>query len=50
VLVHGTIVVKDSRVLKGVFPGQPIRFPLEEKGRFVPVSADSWLREYTVGK
>jgi N-acyl-D-glutamate deacylase len=25
VVVHGTIVVKDSKVLKGVYPGQPIR-------------------------
>jgi len=25
VIVNGTIVVKDSRVLKGVYPGQPIR-------------------------
>jgi N-acyl-D-glutamate deacylase len=32
VLVNGVIVVKDSEVLK-VFPGQPIRFPVEEKGR-----------------
>ena len=26
--VNGTIVVKDSKVLKDVFPGQPIRNPL----------------------
>ena len=32
VLVNGVIVVKDSEVLK-VFPGKPIRFPVEEKGR-----------------
>jgi N-acyl-D-aspartate/D-glutamate deacylase len=25
VIVNGTIVVKDSKVLKGVYPGQPIR-------------------------
>jgi len=25
VIVNGTVVVKDSKVLKGVFPGQPIR-------------------------
>jgi len=25
VLVNGTIVVKDSKVLKDVYPGQPIR-------------------------
>jgi len=27
VVVNGTIVVKDSKVLKGVFPGKPIRLP-----------------------
>jgi N-acyl-D-aspartate/D-glutamate deacylase len=25
VIVNGTIVVRDSKVLKGVYPGQPIR-------------------------
>jgi len=25
VIVKGTIVVKDSKVLEGVYPGQPIR-------------------------
>jgi N-acyl-D-aspartate/D-glutamate deacylase len=25
VVVNGTIVVKDSKVLKGVYPGRPIR-------------------------
>lgn len=29
VVVNGTIVVKDSKVLKGVYPGQPIRLPLK---------------------
>ena len=28
VVVNGTIVVKDSKVLKGVFPGKPIRNPV----------------------
>ena len=41
VLVYGTIVVKDSRVRKAVYPGQPLRFPVEEEGRFVPASARS---------
>ena len=48
VLVNGTIVVKDSKVLKDVFPGQPIRFPVEGKGRFVPASGKSWLKIYTI--
>jgi hypothetical protein len=28
VVVNGTIVVKDSKVMKGVFPGKPIRLPV----------------------
>ena len=48
VLVNGTVVVRNSEVLKDVNPGQSIRFPVEKKGRFVPVSGDSWLRAYTV--
>jgi len=48
VLVNGTIVVKNSKVLKGVNPGQSIRFPVEKKGRFVPATGESWLKTYTV--
>ncbi len=29
VLVNGTVIVKDSRVLKDVFPGRPIRAPIQ---------------------
>ncbi len=29
VVVNGTIVVKDSKVLKDVFPGKPIRLPVK---------------------
>jgi len=28
VIVNGTVVVKNSKVLKGVYPGQPIRNPV----------------------
>nr|WP_319383844.1 amidohydrolase family protein [uncultured Roseibium sp.] len=40
VIVNGTVVVKDSKVLKAVFPGEAIRFPVEEQGRFVPASRE----------
>jgi N-acyl-D-glutamate deacylase len=30
VVVNGTIVVKDSKVLKDVFPGKPIRLPVQK--------------------
>ena len=29
VVVNGTVVVKDSKVLKGVYPGKPIRAPIQ---------------------
>lgn len=32
VLVNGVVVVKDS-VVQEVFPGQPIRFPVQATGR-----------------
>lgn len=48
VIVAGTIVVKDSTVLKDVNPGQPIRFPVEEKGRFKPLSIEGWKNEFLI--
>ena len=48
VLVHGTVVVDDSKVLKGAYPGQPIRFPVEAEGRFEPVSKESLLATLTI--
>jgi len=46
VLVNGTIVLKDDKVLDNVFPGQPIRFEPEAKPRFEPVSVDAWKGMY----
>jgi N-acyl-D-aspartate/D-glutamate deacylase len=48
VIVNGTVVVKDSEVLKDVHPGQPIRFPVEEKGRFQPLSLKEWQGKFLV--
>ncbi len=47
VIVHGTIVVKDGTVLP-VKPGQPIRYPVEAKGRFEPVTVNTWLGEHSI--
>jgi len=47
VIVHGTIVVKDSRVLP-VRPGQSIRFPVEAKGRYEPVEVNKWLGAHAI--
>ena len=43
-LVNGTIVVKDSSVLDGVYPGQPIRYEVEERGRFEPLERQAYLK------
>lgn len=47
VLVNGKMVVKNS-VVQDVLPGQPIRFPIEEKGRFEEVTVNGWLGEHTI--
>ena len=43
VLVNGTIMVRDSKVVADVFPGQPIRYPVESTGRFEPLVKESYL-------
>ena len=45
VLVNGVIVVKDSKVMDDVYPGQAIRYPVEEKGRWVPLEKKAYLEE-----
>ena len=45
VLVNGTIVMKDQEPLKGVNPGQPIRFETVES-RFEPLSIEGWTKTY----
>ena len=46
VLVNGVIVVEDSKVLKDINPGQPIRFEVEENGRFEPLALDKWEKDF----
>ena len=45
VLVNGVIMVKDSEVQRGNYPGQPIRYPIEEKGKWVPLAKEPYLEE-----
>ena len=45
VVVNGMIVVKDSKVLKGVNPGQPIRYE-PVKSRFEPLTLEGWHNTY----
>lgn len=48
VIVDGVIVVKDSKVLKGVYPGQQIRFDPQRRGRFKPLSIKNWTKTFLV--
>jgi len=48
VIVNGTIVVDNSEVLKDVFPGQPIRYPVESKGRYKPVDVEEWIESHAL--
>lgn len=45
VLVHGTVVTRDSEIVEGVSPGQPIRYPVEQDGRWVPLEKESYLAD-----
>lgn len=47
VVVNGVVVVENSRVLKGVNPGQPIRFDSVES-RFEPITLEAWFENYYV--
>jgi len=47
VIVNGQIVVNKSRFQK-VWAGQPIRFPVEASGRFEPISAEQWIKRYSI--
>lgn len=47
VIIHGAVVVEDSKVLP-IKAGQPIRYPVEQKGRFQPVSTAKWINDRTI--
>ena len=32
----------DAMLYQDVFPGQPMRFPVEDNGRYEPISAEAW--------
>ena len=48
VIVNGITVVKNNEVLP-VKPGKEIRFPIEDKGRYIPIVQEKWLNEHTIG-
>ena len=43
VLVNGVVMVRDSTVVDDIYPGQPIRYPVESKGRFQPLKREAYL-------
>lgn len=47
VIVNGQFVKKDNKATD-VFPGRPIRYPVEEKERFVPATTKQWLKTFTI--
>jgi len=48
VIVSGRMIVKDSEFQYDTFPGQPIRFPMEDKGRFEPLTINKWVKDFSI--
>jgi hypothetical protein len=47
VIVNGVLVKKDNMATDN-FPGQPIRYPVEDKPRHKPASQKQWLKSFTI--
>lgn len=47
VIVNGQMVVKDNDFQK-VWAGQPIRFPIEDQGRFTPLTTEEWTGQFAI--
>jgi len=48
VIVSGVQVVKENEFQLDAKPGKSIRFPVEEKGRFEPISVADWDQKHTI--
>jgi len=46
VIVNGIVVMKDSEPIKRFDAGQPIRFELQESGKFEPLTLEGWTKEF----
>jgi len=46
VIVNGIVVMKDSEPIKRFDAGQPIRFEVQEKGRFKPLIEEGWVKTF----
>jgi hypothetical protein len=40
--------VKKHNKATDMFPGKPIRYPVEEKPRHVPATKKQWLKTFTI--
>ena len=47
VIVNGQQVVSNGQFQK-IWAGKPIRFPVEEKGRFEPASVEQWVKDFSI--
>lgn len=47
VIVGGVFVKKDNKAT-GKFPGQPIRYPVQQKPRHEPASQKQWLKSHSI--
>ena len=47
VIVNGRFVKKDNKATN-ILSGQPIRYPVEEKPRFVPATTKQWLKDFSL--
>ena len=47
IIVNGVLVKKDNKATDE-FPGLPIRYPVEKKGRFVAADKEIWLETFTI--
>ncbi|WP_340112721.1 amidohydrolase family protein [Maribellus mangrovi] len=46
VIVNGIIVMRDSEPLKRFDAGQPIRFEVQGKGKFEPLTIEGWTQKF----
>jgi len=46
VIVNGIIVMKDSEPIKRFDAGRPIRFEVETRGRFEPLTEEGWAKTF----
>jgi hypothetical protein len=47
VIVNGRLVKRDGRATDAL-PGVPVRYPVEEEGRFVRATTKQWLETFTI--